>query len=63
MVGTTRSRVSFFLNKFGKLGFIDDNGGLHVRSSRSYRSRDLLTHGIATPKTLSRLENTKGDEG
>jgi CRP-like cAMP-binding protein len=33
MVGTTRSRVSFFLNKFRKLGFIDYNGGLSVRSS------------------------------
>jgi len=33
MVGTTRSRVSFFLNKFRKLGFIDYNGGLCVRSS------------------------------
>ena len=28
MIGTTRSRVSFFLNKFRKLGFIDYNGGL-----------------------------------
>jgi CRP-like cAMP-binding protein len=33
MVGTTRSRVSFFLNKFRKLGFIDYNGGLCIRSS------------------------------
>ncbi|HET6892181.1 MAG TPA: Crp/Fnr family transcriptional regulator [Pyrinomonadaceae bacterium] len=33
MVGTTRSRVSFFLNKFRKLGFIAYNGGLHVHSS------------------------------
>jgi CRP/FNR family transcriptional regulator, cyclic AMP receptor protein len=33
MVGTTRSRVSFFLNKFRKLGFIDYNGGMHVHSS------------------------------
>ncbi|TKB66173.1 MAG: Crp/Fnr family transcriptional regulator [Nitrospira sp.] len=39
MVGTTRSRVSFFMNKFRKLGFIDykggsrRNGGLHVHSS------------------------------
>jgi CRP/FNR family cyclic AMP-dependent transcriptional regulator len=27
MIGTTRSRVSFFMNKFRKLGFIDYNGG------------------------------------
>jgi len=30
MIGTTRSRVSFFMNKFRKLGFIDYNGGIHV---------------------------------
>jgi CRP/FNR family cyclic AMP-dependent transcriptional regulator len=33
MVGTTRPRVSFFMNKFRKLGFIEYNGGLHVHSS------------------------------
>jgi CRP-like cAMP-binding protein len=39
MIGTTRSRVSFFMNKFRKLGFIDykgglrGNGSLHVHSS------------------------------
>ncbi len=33
MVGTTRSRVNFFMNKFRKLGFIDYNGGLEVNSS------------------------------
>ena len=38
MIGTTRSRVSFFMNKFRKLGFIEyngglNNGGLHVHSS------------------------------
>ena len=33
MVGTTRSRVSFFLNKFRRLGFIEYNGGLRVHSS------------------------------
>jgi hypothetical protein len=27
MIGTTRSRVSFFMNKFRKLGFIEYNGG------------------------------------
>jgi hypothetical protein len=29
MVGTTRSRVSFFMNKFRRLGFIDYNGDTH----------------------------------
>ena len=33
MIGTTRSRVSFFMNRFRKLGFIKYNGGLQVRSS------------------------------
>jgi len=33
MVGTTRSRVNFFMNKFRKLGFIRYNGGLHIHSS------------------------------
>lgn len=33
MIGTTRSRVSFFMNKFRKLGFIEYNGGLKVHSS------------------------------
>ena len=33
MVGTTRSRVSFFMNRFRKLGFIRYNGGLEIHSS------------------------------
>jgi CRP-like cAMP-binding protein len=33
MVGTTRSRVSFFMNRFRKLGFIDYNGRIQVHSS------------------------------
>src|SRR6202167_934250 len=33
MIGTTRSRVSFFMNRFRKLGFIDYNGGIHVNKS------------------------------
>ncbi len=33
MIGTTRSRVSHFMNKFRKLGFIDYNGGMLVHSS------------------------------
>jgi CRP/FNR family transcriptional regulator, cyclic AMP receptor protein len=33
MIGTTRSRVSFFMNKFRKLGFVEYNGGVHVHSS------------------------------
>jgi CRP/FNR family transcriptional regulator, cyclic AMP receptor protein len=33
MVGTTRSRVNFFMNKFRKLGFIDYNGDLKINNS------------------------------
>ena len=33
IIGTTRSRVSFFMNRFRKLGFIDYNGGLKIHSS------------------------------
>jgi len=33
MVGTTRSRVNFFMNKFRKLGFIKYNGGLLIHNS------------------------------
>jgi CRP-like cAMP-binding protein len=33
MVGTTRSRISHFMNKFRKLGFVQYNGGLEVHSS------------------------------
>ena len=33
MIGTTRSRVNFFMNKFKKLGFIRYNGGLHINTS------------------------------
>jgi CRP/FNR family cyclic AMP-dependent transcriptional regulator len=33
IVGTTRSRVSFFMNKFRKMGFVSYNGHLEVHSS------------------------------
>jgi len=33
MVGTTRSRVNFFMNKFRKLGFIEYNGGIKVNDA------------------------------
>jgi CRP-like cAMP-binding protein len=38
MVGTTRSRVNFFLNKFKKLGFIEYTGGLPLRINSSLLS-------------------------
>jgi CRP-like cAMP-binding protein len=33
MIGTTRSRVSFFMNRFRKLGFIEYNGDIKVHKS------------------------------
>jgi CRP-like cAMP-binding protein len=33
MIGTTRSRVNFFMNKFKKMGFIEYNGGLQINAS------------------------------
>jgi CRP/FNR family cyclic AMP-dependent transcriptional regulator len=33
MIGTTRSRVNLFMNKFKKLGFVQTNGGLHINNS------------------------------
>jgi CRP-like cAMP-binding protein len=33
MIGTTRSRVSFFMNRFRKLGFIEYNGRIHIHKS------------------------------
>jgi CRP-like cAMP-binding protein len=44
MIGTTRSRVSFFMNKFRRLGFISYNGKLEVHSS-------LLSVVLADPQT------------
>ncbi len=41
MVGTTRPRISGFMTKFRKLGFIDYNGGLHIHSSLL----NILLHG------------------
>ena len=33
MVGTTRSRINFFMNKFRRLGYIDYNGNIKVHPS------------------------------
>jgi hypothetical protein len=45
MVGTTRSRVSFFMNTFRKLGFIHYKGGLQVHSSLLNRSCTTIPIG------------------
>jgi CRP/FNR family transcriptional regulator, cyclic AMP receptor protein len=50
MIGTTRSRVSFFMNKFRKLGFIEYNGKLEVHNSLL----NLILHD--TPEIRTRDE-------
>jgi len=51
MVGTTRSRVSFFMNKFRKLGLISYNGKIEVHQSllnaALYEKPELRGHGKA----------------
>jgi hypothetical protein len=44
MVGTTRSRISHFMNKFRKLGFIEYNGGLEVHIATPRRAPRLIAH-------------------
>jgi CRP/FNR family cyclic AMP-dependent transcriptional regulator len=45
MIGTTRSRVSFFMNKFRKLGFIDYNGRIEVHNSLLHAVLHDKLHG------------------
>ena len=60
MIGTTRSRVSFFMNKFRKLGYIEYNGKLEIRNSLLnvvlYDKPEIgTTDASKRPKQLSRL--------
>jgi CRP/FNR family cyclic AMP-dependent transcriptional regulator len=51
MIGTTRSRVSHFMNKFRKMGFIDYNGHLEVHSSLlSVVLNDHKSNAVAAPR-------------
>jgi CRP-like cAMP-binding protein len=51
MIGTTRSRVSHFMNKFRKMGFIDYNGHLEVHSSLlSVVLNDHKAHTVSPPR-------------
>ena len=50
MIGTTRSRVSFFMNKFRKLGFISHNGKIDVNSS--------LLDGTTSPRSSANRKRT-----
>jgi CRP/FNR family cyclic AMP-dependent transcriptional regulator len=52
MIGTTRSRVSFFMNRFRKLGFIQYNGRIRVHKSLlNVVLHDHLPHHNAVPPT------------
>jgi CRP-like cAMP-binding protein len=54
MVGTTRSRVSFFMNRFRKLGFIDYNGRIRVfKSLLNVILYDLLPDGSAEAPAIT----------
>jgi CRP/FNR family transcriptional regulator, cyclic AMP receptor protein len=52
MIGTTRSRVSFFMNKFRKLRFIDYNGHLQIHNSLL----NVILHDDPTLKRSERPE-------
>jgi CRP/FNR family transcriptional regulator, cyclic AMP receptor protein len=56
MIGTTRSRVSFFMNKFRKLGFIDYNGKIDVHPSLL----DSLLHDKPEIEQDDRMPYSKG---
>ncbi len=50
MIGTTRSRVSFFMNRFRRLGYIDYNGRIHVYKSLL----NVVLHDRLPEQTASR---------
>jgi hypothetical protein len=52
MIGTTRSRISFFMNRFRKLGFIDYNGRIQVHKSllKAVLLDRLPEHGSHAPR-------------
>jgi CRP/FNR family transcriptional regulator, cyclic AMP receptor protein len=65
MIGATRSKVSFFMNRFRRLGFVEYNGGilvnksllnvvLHDQLSERSRQRSYMAHGDRTPPDQSK---------
>jgi CRP/FNR family cyclic AMP-dependent transcriptional regulator len=66
MIGTTRSRVSFFMNRFRKLGFIEYNGRIRVHKSllnvvlydQSSQQNAVSATLLGTPPTQSQEELT-----
>jgi CRP-like cAMP-binding protein len=60
MIGTTRSRVSFFMNRFRKLGFIEYNGRIKVHKSLlNVILHDQLSDQNATSPVLARVPRLK----
>ena len=57
MIGTTRSRVSSFMNKFRRLGFIDYNGHLEVHSSLL----SIVLHDDSRSVDVSGVRESLGD--
>jgi hypothetical protein len=51
MIGTTRSRVNLFMNKFKKLGFIEYNGGIKINKS-------LLNQQIPSDRRPARIKQS-----
>jgi len=63
MIGTTRARVSFFMNKFRRLGFISYNGKLEVHSSLLSVVLYDQPHIKGTEKQIQRAEATPKRKG
>src|ERR1035441_6890783 len=67
MIGTTRSRVSFFMNRFRKLGLIEYNGRIRVHKSlinvvlhdHFTEPNPVRPHGSAIPRTRSKAINKR----
>jgi CRP/FNR family cyclic AMP-dependent transcriptional regulator len=52
MIGTTRSRVSFFMNKFRKLGYIEYNGKLEIVGHPLWHFVDVMPLALKSPKNV-----------
>ena len=63
MIGTTRSRVSFFMNRFRKLGFINYNGRIQVHKSllNVVLLDQLPEHNSQKPPVVFTRQNTLGE--
>ena len=55
MIGTTRSRVSFFMNRFRKLGFIDYDGRIRVHKSLL----NVILHDQVPKESGERLDRSE----